>query len=118
MEGQQNIKDFIPRSVYKLIAKVLAKRKPKVMDKIVGKLIAKVLIRRMVKVMEKVVGECQHTFVEGMHISNVALVADEIVDDLAIVANEIVDQLLSKVEIVSYASWTYSREIGFQGQTM
>lgn len=66
MEVATNIKDFkhnsLVGSLYKVIAKVLA--------------------RRMAKMIDKVVGEYQHAFMEGRQIHNAALVTNEVVDKL------------------------------------
>lgn len=48
----------------------------------VYKLIAKLLARRMTKVMDKLIGECQHAIVEERQVMDTTLVDNEVVDKL------------------------------------
>lgn len=60
------------------------------------KLIAKVLAKRMIQVKEQVIGESQHAFVKDMQITDAVLVANEFVGD-AIFRNR--DGILCKLDM-------------------
>lgn len=47
------------------------------------KLLAKVLARRFSKSLKSIISECQNTFIEGRQITDAIMIANEVVDDLS-----------------------------------
>lgn len=71
------------------------------------KLIAKVLARRLVKVLGQVIGDSQHVFVGGRLILDAVMVANETVDDLMTNKKDVLVCKLDMKKAYDYVNWNF-----------
>lgn len=45
-------------------------------------MISKVLAKRLFKVLTLIISDCQHAFIDGRHITDAILIANEVIDDM------------------------------------
>lgn len=73
----------------------------------VYKIIAKILARRLSKVLGEIISDNQNAFVEGRHILDAVMAANEIVDDIVTNRKEGIICKLDMKKTYNHVSWSF-----------